>query len=59
MASNLTCALCGAEVIQEGAYLKCQNPGCRSETPIDTAAINTAISMDKFEALDEASNATE
>jgi hypothetical protein len=58
MATNLTCALCGYEVKQEGAFLRCQNMQCKCETPIDIDAINTAISMDKFEALDEASNAS-
>lgn len=57
MSSNITCALCGAEVIQEGANLKCQNGACRSSTPIDINAINSAISMDKYEATDEGSNA--
>lgn len=56
MASNLTCALCGAEVIQEGAYLKCQNWACKTETPIDVDQITRAQSYDKYEALDEATN---
>ena len=58
MATNLTCALCGYEVKQQGAFLRCQNEECRCETPIDVSAINMAVSMDKFEALYEASDSS-
>ncbi len=58
MATNLTCALCGYEVKQQGAFLRCQNIACKCETPIDIDEINRSVSMDKFEALDEASDSS-
>jgi hypothetical protein len=58
MATNLTCALCGYEVKQEGAFFRCQHMECRCETPIDIDEINRQVSFSKFEALDEASDSS-
>ena len=38
--STLICGDCGAEVKQLGNMLKCQNPDCRMQIPIDMEEIS-------------------
>ena len=42
---QLVCGICGAEVKQEGFFLKCQNEDCRMELPIDTQEIRDAMAI--------------
>ena len=41
----MVCGICGAEVKQEGFFLKCQNEDCRMELPIDTQEIRDAMAI--------------
>ena len=46
MSSQIVCAICGSEVKQVGAVLKCQNYECRSETPIDVDEVISSVHRD-------------
>lgn len=46
---NLVCGICGSEVLQVGAFMKCQNVECRMEIPLDVAAIADAVNINVLE----------
>ena len=46
MSTQITCAICGSEVKQEGAVFRCQNYDCKAETPIDLNEANGSVQRD-------------
>lgn len=53
---NIVCGICGAEVIQVGGFMKCQNIECKMEIPLD---IDSLRDIGNISILENASQGNE